>query len=118
MEAFRHHVFVCTQEKPEAVVSCVANKSLGVLQALEREVSSQGLDDEAQVTTCGCFGLCDDGPVMIVYPDGVWYRKVQEEDVPEIVSSHLKCGRVVSRLAWSDSQAMRAAAIARVIEPW
>jgi (2Fe-2S) ferredoxin/predicted O-methyltransferase YrrM len=111
MEAFRHHVFVCTQEKPEAVVSCVANKSLGVLQALEREVSSQGLDDEAQVTTCGCFGLCDDGPVMIVYPDGVWYRKVQEEDVPEIVSSHLKCGRVVSRLAWSDSQAMRAAAI-------
>ncbi|MGO8797138.1 MAG: methyltransferase [Candidatus Sulfotelmatobacter sp.] len=111
MEAFRQHVFVCTQEKPEGVVSCVANQSLRVLRALEREVCAQGLDDEVQVTTCGCFGLCDDGPVMIVYPEGIWYRKLQEEDVAEIVSSHLKCGRVVSRLAWSDGQAMRAAAI-------
>ena len=110
MEPFRHHVFVCTQEKPEGVTSCPSGGSLRVLQALERELDSQGLDDEVQVTTCGCLGLCDDGPILITYPEGVWYHKVKAEDVPEIVGSHLRSGKVVSRLAWSDSQAMRAEA--------
>ena len=110
MEPFRHHIFVCTQEKPEGVTSCPGNGSLRLLQALERELSSQGLDNEVQVTTCGCLGLCDDGPIMIAYPGGVWYHKVKEEDVPEIVESHLRSGRVVSRLAWTDSEAMKAQA--------
>ena len=110
MEPFRQHIFVCTQEKPEGVTSCPGNGSWRVLQALERELGSQGLDNEVQVTTCGCLGLCDDGPIMIAYPEGVWYHKVKEEDVSEIVDSHLRCGRVVSRLAWSDSEAMKAQA--------
>jgi (2Fe-2S) ferredoxin/predicted O-methyltransferase YrrM len=107
MEPFRHHVFVCTQEKPEGVTSCPNNGSLRVLQALEHELASQGLDNEVQVTTCGCLGLCDDGPIMITYPEGVWYQKIKEEDVPEIVGSHFRSGKVVSRLAWSDSEAMK-----------
>ncbi len=107
MEPFRHHIFVCTQEKPEGVTSCPNGGSFRILQALERELGSQGLDNEVQVTTCGCLGLCDDGPVMITYPDGVWYHKVKEEDVAEIVSSHLRAGKVVSRLAWTDSPAMK-----------
>ena len=107
MEPFRYHIFVCTQEKPEGVTSCPSNGSLGVLHALEREVISQGLDNEVQLTTCGCLGLCDDGPIMITYPEGIWYHKVKEEDVPEIVGSHLRSGKVVSRLAWNDSQAMK-----------
>jgi len=110
MEPFRQHVFICTQEKPEGVTSCPGNGSLRVLQAFDRELSAQGLDNEVQVTTCGCLGLCDDGPIMITYPDGIWYRKVREEDVPEIVSSHLRPDKVVSRLAWTDSQAMKAQA--------
>ena len=110
MEPFRHHIFVCTQEKPEGVTSCPHSGSLGILHALERELGSQGLDNEVQVTTCGCLGLCDDGPIMITYPEGVWYHKVKEEDVPEIVGSHLRSGKVVARLAWNDSQAMRAEA--------
>lgn len=108
MEPFRHHVFVCTQEKPEGVTSCPSSGSLRVLQALQRELGSQGLDGEVQVTTCGCLGLCDGGPVMIVYPKGVWYHEVKEEDVPEIVGSHLRSGKVVTRLAWRGSQAMKA----------
>jgi (2Fe-2S) ferredoxin/predicted O-methyltransferase YrrM len=108
MEPFRQHIFICTQEKPESVASCPGNGSLRVLQALERELVAQGVDDEIQVTTCGCLGLCDEGPVMITYPEGVWYHKVREEDVPEIVNSHLRSGKIVSRLAWSDLQAMHA----------
>ena len=81
-----------------------------VLQALERELITQGLDHEVQVTTCGCLGMCDDGPIVIIYPEGIWYHKVKEEDVPEIVNSHLRSGEVMSRLAWSDLQAMKAEA--------
>ncbi len=111
MEPFRKHVFVCTQEKPEGVASCPHNGSLEVLETLERELASQGLDDQVQVTTCGCLGLCDDGPVMMVYPEGVWYHKIKEDDVPEIVRSHLRAGKEVSRLAWNDAPGMKAQAI-------
>jgi (2Fe-2S) ferredoxin/ubiquinone/menaquinone biosynthesis C-methylase UbiE len=108
MEPFRHHVFVCTQEKPEGVTSCPSNGSWQVLRALESQVIAQGLDNDVQLSTCGCLGLCDEGPILIVYPEGVWYRKVREGDVPEIVSSHLRDGKIVDRLAWTDAAAMKA----------
>jgi (2Fe-2S) ferredoxin/predicted O-methyltransferase YrrM len=75
---------------------------------MEREVDSQGLEDQVRVTACACLGLCDEGPIVIVYPEDVWYRRVREEDVPEIVSSHFQSGTVVSRLEWSDAQARKA----------
>jgi (2Fe-2S) ferredoxin/predicted O-methyltransferase YrrM len=110
MEPFRHHVFVCTQEKPEGVTCCPASGSMSILGALHRELGKQGLSNEVQVSTCGCLGLCDDGPIMIVYPEGVWYRNLKSDDVPEIVASHLKSGTAVSRLVWNDAPAMKAAA--------
>ncbi len=110
MEPFRHHIFVCTQDKPEGVTCCPASGSMSVLGALHRELGSQGLSGDVQVSSCGCLGLCDDGPIMITYPEGVWYRKVKAEDVPEIVGSHLRAGKVVSRLEWNDAPAMKAAA--------
>jgi 3-hydroxy-5-methyl-1-naphthoate 3-O-methyltransferase len=111
MEPFRHHVFVCTQEKPEGVTSCPSGGSWPILRELEQELILQGLDDEVQVTTCGCLSLCDDGPVMVVYPGGVWYHMIKADDVHEIVKSHLRGGQVVSRLVWSDDRAMKTQAI-------
>jgi (2Fe-2S) ferredoxin/ubiquinone/menaquinone biosynthesis C-methylase UbiE len=108
MEPFHQHVFVCTQGKPEGVASCSSQGSLRVLQALERELDAQGLGHQVQVTTCGCLGLCENGPVMITYPEGTWYRKVKEEDIPEFFDSHLRSGKVVSRLVWNDGPAMKA----------
>ena len=108
MEPFRYHVFVCTQTKPEGVTSCSASGSKRILDALSREVQSQGLENEVQVTTCGCLGLCDDGPIVIVYPEGVWYRRVTPADVPEIASSHLKAGKVLARLQWTEASEMKA----------
>ena len=111
MEPFRHHVFVCTQQKPEGVTCCPAGGSMSILGTLHAELSQQKLSEDVQVTTCGCLGLCDDGPIMIVYPEGTWYRKVTAADVPEIVSSHLCAGKIVSRLEWNDPPAMKAAAV-------
>ncbi|MGO9210950.1 MAG: methyltransferase [Terriglobales bacterium] len=108
MEPFQYHVFVCTQEKPEGVKSCSAACSGDVLAALHGELEKQGAAGEVQLTTCGCLGLCDEGPVMIVYPDGVWYRGVKAADAPEIVASHLRSGKPVARLVWNDAPAMKA----------
>ncbi len=110
MEPFRYHIFVCTQEKPEGVTCCPASGSGSVLGALHGALGSRGLSGEVQVSSCGCLGLCDDGPIMIVYPEGVWYRKVTPGDVAEIVESHVGAGKVVARLEWNDAPAMKSAA--------
>lgn len=107
MEPFRQHVVVCTQEKPEGVKSCAAACSGEVLGALHGELQKQGAAGEVQVTTCGCLGLCDEGPIVIVYPEGVWYRRVKPADVSEIVKSHLRSGMPVARLVWNDAPAMK-----------
>ena len=111
MEPFRFHLFVCTQQKPEGIPSCPASGSLAVLDALDREIQARGLDNDAQLTTCGCMGLCDEGPVMVVYPAGVWYRRVQPSDVSEIVDTHLGDGKPVDRLLWNDAPAMKAMSV-------
>ena len=111
MEPFRIHLFVCTQQKPEGVPSCPASGSFAVLGALDREIQARGLNPDTQLTTCGCMGLCDEGPVMVVYPAGVWYRRVQPSDVSEIVATHLGDGKPVDRLIWNDAAAMKAMAV-------
>jgi (2Fe-2S) ferredoxin len=100
MEPFRFHLFVCTQQKPEGV-ACPTSGSFSVLAGLDREIQARGLDGDVQVTTCGCMGLCDEGPVMVVYPAGVWYRRVQPSDVRKIVDVHLREDQPVGRLVFS-----------------
>jgi (2Fe-2S) ferredoxin/predicted O-methyltransferase YrrM len=111
MEPFRLHLFVCTQQKPEGIPSCPARGSVAVLGALDREIQERGLNHEVQLTTCGCMGLCDEGPVMVVYPAGVWYRRVQPSDISDIVSTHLGNGKPVNRLVWNDAPAMKAMSV-------
>jgi (2Fe-2S) ferredoxin/predicted O-methyltransferase YrrM len=111
MEPFRFHLFVCTQQKPEGVPSCPASGSFAVLATLDREIQARGLSSDVQLTTCGCMGLCDEGPVMVLYPSGTWYRRVKPSDVPEIVTAHLRDSRPVDRLVWNDPPAMKAMAI-------
>jgi (2Fe-2S) ferredoxin/SAM-dependent methyltransferase len=82
-----------------------------MLDALNREIQARGLDSDVQITTCGCMGLCDEGPVMVVYPEGAWYRRVQPSDVPEIVTQHLLAGKPVDRLIWNDATAMKAMSV-------
>ena len=111
MEPFRFHLFVCTQQKPEGVPSCTASGSFAVLETLDHEIQRRGLNRSVQLTTCGCMGLCDEGPIMVAYPAGLWYRRVQPSDVSEIVDRHLREGTPVDRLLWNDAPAMTAMAI-------
>ncbi len=108
MEPFRYHAFVCNQEKSDGATCCAGGGSAKVLEALHRELGVAGLSDEVQVSTCGCLGLCESGPVMILYPNGTWYTKLTVEAIPEIVASHLQYDKAVSRLVRNDAAAMKA----------
>ncbi len=108
MEAFRHHIYICDQKKPEGAPSCTVNGSAQVIEALRGEIAKQGLSADVQVTTCGSLGLCTRGPNMVVYPEGVWYSGVKPGDVAQIVGDHLKKGRVVGRLVSGDQATVRA----------
>ena len=108
MEPFRYQVFVCDQQKPEGVPCCSAHGSGRTIEALRREIAARGLRDEVQITACGSLGLCERGPNLIVYPQGVWYSGVRPEDVPELVKTHFQEGRVLDRLAHTDAAALAA----------
>ncbi len=108
MEPFRFHVFVCMQEKPKDVPCCIASPSAAVLEALNNELATRGLRDEVQVTTTNCMGTCENGPVVLAYPEGVWYSKVTPHDVPEIVAKHFIEGKVMERLARIEPAEMKA----------
>jgi (2Fe-2S) ferredoxin/SAM-dependent methyltransferase len=107
MEPFRYHVYACAQEKPEGVPCCSANGSVRVIETLRKAIASAGLDEKVQVTTCGSLGLCERGPNMVVYPEGVWYSGVTPDDVAEIVREHFQEGHVVERLVSGDESSLR-----------
>jgi (2Fe-2S) ferredoxin len=106
MQPFRYHVFACDQRKPEGVPCCAGRGSGLVIEALRREIAAAGLTDVVQLTTCGSIGLCERGPNLIVYPEGIWYSGVSPADVPELVSEHFQHGRPVARLINQDPVAL------------
>lgn len=108
MEPFRYHVYSCQQEKPGTPAPCCsARGSAQVLEALRRELAAQGLMNDVQVTTCGSLGMCERGPNMVVYPEGIWYSGVQVGDVPELVREQFSNGRPLERLVNRDAAALK-----------
>ena len=97
MDYYRSHVLIC------AGTGCNASGSLSIFDVINEEISNNGLQKEVKVVKTGCFGLCEVGPIMIVYPEGAFYSRIKAEDISEIVSEHLVKGRVVKRLLYHDS---------------
>ena len=96
---YRSHVLVC------GGTGCTSSGSQQIIQTLKEELKKNRLQNEVAVVKTGCHGLCAEGPVMIVYPEAVFYSKVRPEDVGEIVSEHLLKGRIVERLVYHEAQA-------------
>jgi len=78
--------------------ACIQNKSRNVRQELEKELEKHGLTDTVSINVSGCLGMCDKGPIMIVYPGYHIYGKVSQDDVAEIVEEHLVKGEPIARL--------------------
>lgn len=80
---------------------CTSSDSRQILEAFRREAAYCRIEDQVDVVQTGCFGLCELGPVVIVYPEGAFYSRVQVKDVPELVEQHLLHGRPVERLIYA-----------------
>ena len=96
---YRSHVLVC------GGTGCTSSGSQQIIKVLQEEIDKNGLTEEVAVVQTGCHGLCAQGPIMLVYPEGTFYAMVKAEDVPEIVSEHLLKGRVVNRLLYVENAA-------------
>ena len=99
MELFRSHILIC------GGTGCTSSGSAQLLKRFEELLEQNGLTKEIKLVHTGCFGLCEAGPVVIVYPEGAFYSRVKVEDVDEIVSEHLIKGRIVQRLLYHGSVA-------------
>ena len=97
MNIYRSHVLVC------GGTGCTSSDSPKILAEFEKQIQEKGLDKEIQVVRTGCFGLCALGPVVIVYPEGAFYSRVEISDVAEIVEEHLLKGRIVQRLLYEET---------------
>jgi len=97
MEFARGHVLVC------GGTGCTSSGSEQIIKEMETQLKANGLEKEIKVVKTGCFGLCALGPIMIVYPEGAFYSRVQVEDVKEIVEEHLLKGRIVKRLLYDET---------------
>ena len=96
MDLFRAHVLVC------GGTGCSSSGSAELIKRFEEQIAKNGLDKEVKVVRTGCFGLCEAGPVVIVYPEGTFYSRIRPDDVDEIVSEHLLKGRIVQHLVYKE----------------
>ncbi|HHW48730.1 MAG TPA: NADH-quinone oxidoreductase subunit NuoF [Clostridiaceae bacterium] len=98
VEIYRAHVLVCTG------TGCTSSNSGKILEEFEEHLKKNNLENEVKIVKTGCFGLCAEGPIVVVYPEGAMYTMVRPEDVKEIVEEHLLKGRIVKRLLAGDKE--------------
>jgi (2Fe-2S) ferredoxin len=100
MSYYKYHVFFCVNQRA-AGESCCANlggqrmRDYAKQKLKELEMHGEG---QVRVNMAGCLGRCEQGPVMVVYPQETWYTFVDEEDIDEIIESHLQNDNIVERL--------------------
>jgi len=99
-QVFKHHVFMCLTQRPPGHPhgSCGIAGNSKYFDLMKAKLEAEGLNAEIGLTATGCLGFCQAQPLMVVYPEGVWYRPQAPEDVGEIVDTHLKSGDIVERL--------------------
>lgn len=100
-----YHILVCANQRPPGHPrgSCAEGGAQSVLEKFGQGIESKMLFEKAILSTSSCIGPCSMGPVVIIYPDGVWYSRVKPEDVEEILESHIVQGKKVERLEISES---------------
>ena len=93
--SYTHHLLLC------AGTSCTANNSLELKERIEKELAAAKIEDKVEISLSACNGLCGMGPSMVVYPEGIYYIKLQPEDISQLVEEHFVKGKPVKRLMYT-----------------
>jgi (2Fe-2S) ferredoxin len=97
---YQYHVFFCTNQRAPGE-TCCANHGAEELRTYAKDrVKALGLNKPGavRINSAGCMERCDAGPVMVIYPQGIWYTFIDKEDIDEIIDRHLVKGEIVDRL--------------------
>lgn len=101
MSYFDKHVFFCVNQREDGRDCCGnhgAQKARDYVKKKVKELDISTRKNKIRINTAGCMDRCDEGPVIVVYPEGIWYTYVDKSDLDEIIEDHLKHGRIVKRL--------------------
>ena len=101
MSYFDKHVFFCTNQRKDGEDCCNNHGAEKARDYMKKKV--KGLDistrkNKIRINSAGCMDRCDEGPVIVIYPEATWYTYVDNKDLDEIIEEHLKKGKVVERL--------------------
>ncbi len=97
---FKHHVFFCTNQRDDGRECCQRFGAAEIRDYAKQRIKALGVSGKegVRINSAGCLDRCSAGPVLVVYPEGVWYSYIDKEDIDEIIDEHLTHGRVVERL--------------------
>lgn len=99
---FQHHVFFCLnqRDKSENRPSCANCGAKAAQEHAKRRIKELRLSGQGKIriNKAGCLDRCEEGPVMVIYPEGTWYTYFDTDDIDEIIDSHLVGGKIVERL--------------------
>lgn len=96
---YKKHIFICTNQRaPGARVCCGEERGSALTAEFKKLLKARKLNVEMRAQRTGCFDLCEHGPVIAVYPEGIFYKNVQLSDVEQIVQEHIENDRIVERL--------------------
>lgn len=100
MSYYQHHVFFCTNQRDDGAACCANQDAQAMRDYAKEKVKKLHLSGEGKcrINNAGCLDRCNEGPVIVVYPEGVWYTYVDKSDIDEIIDQHLRHGRIVERL--------------------
>jgi len=100
MNFYRQHVFFCCNQRDSGKTCCNDHGASGLREYAKNRVKELGLSGKGKVRVnmAGCLDRCEQGPVLVVYPEETWYTYIDREDIDEIISEHLQQGRIVERL--------------------
>jgi len=100
---YQHHVFFCLNQREDGLACCMDKDAEQAFDYMKSRVKKLGLNGKSKVriNRAGCFDRCDEGPLLVIYPKAIWYTFVDNDDIDEIIESHLMNDKVVERLVIS-----------------
>jgi (2Fe-2S) ferredoxin len=100
MSYYTHHVFFCCNQRDPPERCCANNDALALSAYAKQRIKALGMSGPGRVriNKAGCLDRCEEGPVIVVYPEEVWYTYVDKDDIDEIIDRHVVGGEIVERL--------------------
>ena len=97
---YQKHVFICTNKRDNGKKCCADGGSVFLLQYAKEKIKALDLHGKGKIRIngAGCLDRCEEGPALVIYPDGVWYHYKTQADIDEIINEHVLKGKIVQRL--------------------